>query len=64
MKKAGALVTFTAALADGRSCLSLDREGEGRLTLILSQPEAAKVANAWPELVDRSFMVALQPFEE
>lgn len=54
-------MTFVAALADGRTCLGFDRDGEARLTLILSQPEAAKVAGRLPELMDTAFAVALQP---
>jgi hypothetical protein len=55
------VVAFVAALADGRACLSFDREGEARLTLILAQPEAAKLAAKLPVLMDTSFAVALKP---
>lgn len=54
-------ITFEACLAPGRSALTFDNEGAARLTLELSQPEAAKVATRLPELIDCSFMVALQP---
>jgi len=56
-------IAFVAALAEGRGCLSFDREGEARLVLILSQPEAAKLAVRLPELMDTSFGVAMQPLE-
>lgn len=32
---------FLAQLADGRTCLGSDRDGEARLTLILSRQDAA-----------------------
>lgn len=54
-------MSFVAALADGRTCLGFDREGEARLTLILSQPEAAKLAQRLDELMDKSFLVVLSP---
>lgn len=57
-------VTFVAALADGRTCLSFDREGEARLTLILSQGEGAKFAARLPELMDCAFGVAMQPIRD
>ncbi len=58
------LIRFVAALADGRTCLGFDREGEARLTLILSQGEGAKLAERLPELMDCSFAVAMQPVPE
>ena len=58
------VITFIAALAEGRGALSIDREGEATLRLILSQPEAAKLMAHWPQLMDRSFAVALKPVKE
>lgn len=62
-RKAGAPspIAFVAALADGRTCLGFDREGEARLTLILSGQEAADLATRLPELMDVSFAVVCQP---
>lgn len=54
-------ISFTAALADGRTCLGFDREGEARLTLIVSQQEAATLAQRLPELMDTAFRVTLIP---
>jgi hypothetical protein len=54
-------IQFTAALADGRTCLGFDREGESRLTLIVSQQEAAIIAQRLVELMDTSFVVTLVP---
>ena len=54
-------IQFTAALADGRTCLGFDREGEARLTLIVSQQEAAELAKRLPELMDTAFVVTLKP---
>jgi hypothetical protein len=34
---------FLAALADGRTCLGSDRDGEARLTLTLSRIDAARL---------------------
>lgn len=60
-KPAAGPISFVAALADGRTCLGFDREGEARLTLILSGPEAAELAKRLPELMDVSFAVVCQP---
>jgi len=54
-------IAFVAALADGRTCLAFDREGEARLTLILPQAEAAKLVGRLPELMDVSFAVVFKP---
>jgi hypothetical protein len=56
-------IAFIAGLADGRTCLSFDREGEARLTLILPQAEAAKLVQRLPELMDTSFAVVCQPLK-
>lgn len=63
-RPASALLTFVASLADSRSTLAFDNEGAARLTLQLPQPEAAKVAAKLDSLIDRSFVVALQPYED
>ena len=55
------LLSFVACLASGRACLTFDNEGAARLTLELSQPEAAKVAERLPELVDVTFAVVCKP---
>ena len=57
-------LTFVAALASGRTCVSVDHEGEARLTLVLSQPEAARLVARLDELMDRSFIVAIQPVND
>jgi hypothetical protein len=54
-------ITFIAALADGRTCLGCDRDGEWRLMLILPSDEGKKLAQRIDELRDVSFGVALQP---
>ena len=54
-------ISFIAALADGRTCLGFDREGESRLTLIVSQQEGAVIAQRLVELMDTSFRVTLVP---
>lgn len=54
-------IAFLACLASGRGCLTMDNEGAARLTLELSQPEAARLANRLPELMDTSFYVVCQP---
>ena len=54
-------IQFAAALADGRTCLGFDREGEARLTLIVSQTEAAMLAQRLTELMDTAFRVTLDP---
>ncbi len=56
-----ALITVIAALASGRGCLTFDNEGAARLTLDLSQPEAAKLATALPSLMDTALAIAIQP---
>jgi hypothetical protein len=59
--RTAAPIQFTAALADGRTCLGFDREGEARLTLIVSQQEAAELARRLTELMDTSFTVTCEP---
>jgi hypothetical protein len=54
-------IAFVAALADGRTCLSFDRDGEARLTLILAEQEAAQLVQRLGELRDVSFAVVCQP---
>lgn len=61
MPKGQPAITFTAALADGRTCLGFDHEGEARLTLVISQQEAAMLAQRLTELMDTSFVVTLKP---
>lgn len=56
-------MSFVASLANGRSCLSFDSDGEARLTLVIPEQEAAKVAAALPLLRDRALGVAIQPVE-
>jgi hypothetical protein len=53
-------VRFIAALAEGR-CLSFDRDGEAKLTLIVSQTEAVKLAANLDALMGTSFRVVLTP---
>lgn len=57
-------IAFIACLASGRSCLSLDSEGAARLTLELSQQEAAKLAGRLKDLMDVAFAVVCQPVAE
>jgi hypothetical protein len=61
MAKKADPIAFVAALADGRTCLGCDRDGEWRLTLILPSSEGATLAARLPELRDVTFAVALQP---
>lgn len=56
-------MSFVASLANGRSCLSFDSDGEARLTLVIPEQEAAKVAAALPRLRDRALGVAIQPVQ-
>ncbi len=60
-RKGDGPIQFTAALADGRTCLGFDREGEARLTLIVSQQEAAMLAQRLTELMETAFVVTLAP---
>ena len=53
-------IVFEAALAEGRGCLSFDREGEARLILIISQQEAATLAANLPRLMDTAFTVRIE----
>jgi hypothetical protein len=57
-------IAFVAALADGRTCLGCDRDGEWRLTLILPVKEGAQLAQRLDELRDVSFAVVCQPILE
>lgn len=57
-------IAFVASLADGRTCLGTDRDGEWRLTLILPEQEGAQLAQRLPELRDVSFAVVFQPIVE
>ena len=59
-RKGGEPIVFQAALADGRTCLGFDREGEARLVLIISQQEAAKLAVDLPRLMDTAFVVKIE----
>lgn len=56
-------IAFVAALADGRTCLGCDRDGEWRLTLILPSDEGAQLAHRLDELRDVSFAVVCQPLK-
>lgn len=56
-------ITFVAALADGRTCLGCDRDGEWRLTLILSSEDGANLAQRLDELRDVSFAVVCKPLK-
>lgn len=55
------LITFVAALADGRTCLGCDRDGEWRLNLVLPSEEGKALAQRLDELRDRSFAVVCKP---
>jgi len=54
-------IAFVAALADGRTCLGCDRDGEWRLMLILPSDEGKALAQRLDELRDVSFAVVCQP---
>jgi hypothetical protein len=54
-------IAFVAALADGRTCLGCDRDGEWRLMLILPSEEGKRLAQRIDELRDVSFAVVCQP---
>lgn len=57
MSKAKAdAIAVEASLANGL-CLKFDNEGAARLTLELAQPEAAKLAEKLPQLMDTTFWV-------
>jgi hypothetical protein len=53
-------IAVAAALADGRTCLGCDRDGEWRLTLILPQAEGARLASRLHELRDKTFWAVFQ----
>jgi len=57
-------IGFMAALADGRTCLGCDRDGEWRLTLILPSDEGKYLAQRIDELRDVSFAVVLKPLND
>lgn len=63
MAKKPTPIAFTAALADGRTCLGCDRDGEWRLMLILPSDEGRQLAQRIDELRDTSFAVVCQPIE-
>lgn len=54
-------ISFTAALGEGNAAFSVDRDGQGKLVLILPFTEASKVVNAWEKLMNTSFLVTLEP---
>jgi len=53
-------LVFLAQLADGRTCLGSDRDGEARLTLLLSRQDAAKLLERLDEY-ESGFYVTLVP---
>lgn len=53
-------LVFLAQLADGRTCLGSDRDGEARLTLLLSRHDAAKLLQRLDEY-EGAFYVTLVP---
>jgi hypothetical protein len=53
-------LVFLAQLADGRTCLGTDRDGEARLTLLLSRHDAAKLLERLDEY-EAGFYVTLVP---
>ena len=56
------LTQFIAALPDGsKSALSLDGEGAGKLTLMLSMEEAQRVAKDYHKLIDQAVLVVIVP---
>lgn len=58
-------IAFTAALAPAPGkAITVDAEGEARLTLILSQQDAQVILKAWPRLQDTSFHVVCIPENE
>lgn len=61
---AAASIAFLAALADGRTCLGCDRDGEWRLTLILPSGEGALLAARLQELRGKTFHVVCVPVRE
>jgi hypothetical protein len=56
-------IAFVAALADGRTCLGCDRDGEWRLMLILPSVEGKRLAQRLDDLRDVSFAVVCQPLK-
>ena len=57
MAKSAPLTQFICALPDGsKSALSIDGEGAGKLTLILSMPEAQKLAADYHTLLDKALL--------
>lgn len=52
-------IRFIAALAEGRACLTFDRDGGAQLKLDVSRQEAAKIAERLDELMSVSFRVVL-----
>jgi hypothetical protein len=63
MAKAPQPIAFVAALADGRTCLGCDRDGEWRLQLILPSDEGKALAQRIDELRDVSFAVVCKPLK-
>lgn len=57
-------IAVQAALADGRTCLGCDRDGEWRLTLILPSAEGARLATRLHELRDKTFFAVFQLRQE
>lgn len=58
-------IAFTAALAPSPAkSLTLDSDGEAKLTLVLSQQDAQVILAAWPRLQDTSFHVVCIPENE
>jgi len=56
-------IAFHAQLADGRTCLGTDRDGEGRLTLLLSAEDTAAVITRLDELRE-GFYCTLVPLAQ
>jgi hypothetical protein len=57
-------IAFVAALADGRTCLGCDRDGEWRLMLILPNDEGKQLAQHIDKLRDVSFAVVCKPLKQ
>jgi hypothetical protein len=57
------VIAFQAALANGR-CFTLDHEGEARITLQVPAEFAQVLAEAMPQLRDKTFAVGISLLPE
>jgi len=56
-------ICFLAQLAEGRNCIGTDRDGEGRMVVIMSGDDAAMVIGRMDELRE-GFYVTLVPAQQ